>query len=259
VAIFRDEERGCVGSSRVAAAGACRRRSSSCTSSRGRGSPTPERRSGSSPASLGYVARRDRRRGAGGARGDDADGVRDDALVKAAGRSCASRRRAAIDDAVLHGRAESRPSPARVNVIPRRVRSRDRLRAPRPASAATGCRSPRRSGSSRPTGRARAMARGCVACREEFETQGCRSSSCRRGGHDAGMLARAGVPSGMLFVRSLNGGVSHSPTSSPPRRTSSSRSTSSTATTSPLSGLVDDGRSAPGCRRRGGSCRRGRR
>ena len=30
-------------------------------------------------------------------------------------------------------------------------------------------------------------------------------------GHDAGVVARAGVPSGMLFVRSLNGGVSHSP------------------------------------------------
>jgi acetylornithine deacetylase/succinyl-diaminopimelate desuccinylase-like protein len=30
-------------------------------------------------------------------------------------------------------------------------------------------------------------------------------------GHDAGVLAAAGVPSAMLFVRSLNGGVSHSP------------------------------------------------
>ena len=30
-------------------------------------------------------------------------------------------------------------------------------------------------------------------------------------GHDAGILAGAGVPCGMLFVRSLNGGVSHSP------------------------------------------------
>jgi acetylornithine deacetylase/succinyl-diaminopimelate desuccinylase-like protein len=30
-------------------------------------------------------------------------------------------------------------------------------------------------------------------------------------GHDAGILAAAGVPSGMLFVRSLNGGISHSP------------------------------------------------
>jgi acetylornithine deacetylase/succinyl-diaminopimelate desuccinylase-like protein len=30
-------------------------------------------------------------------------------------------------------------------------------------------------------------------------------------GHDAAILAAAGVPTGMLFVRSLNGGVSHSP------------------------------------------------
>jgi allantoate deiminase len=30
-------------------------------------------------------------------------------------------------------------------------------------------------------------------------------------GHDAGVLATAGVDSGMLFVRSLNGGISHSP------------------------------------------------
>ena len=30
-------------------------------------------------------------------------------------------------------------------------------------------------------------------------------------GHDAMVLALAGVPSSMLFVRSLNGGVSHHP------------------------------------------------
>ena len=30
-------------------------------------------------------------------------------------------------------------------------------------------------------------------------------------GHDAGILAAAGVDAAMLFVRSLNGGVSHSP------------------------------------------------
>jgi acetylornithine deacetylase/succinyl-diaminopimelate desuccinylase-like protein len=30
-------------------------------------------------------------------------------------------------------------------------------------------------------------------------------------GHDAGVLAAAGVATGMLFVRSLNGGVSHAP------------------------------------------------
>jgi acetylornithine deacetylase/succinyl-diaminopimelate desuccinylase-like protein len=30
-------------------------------------------------------------------------------------------------------------------------------------------------------------------------------------GHDAAVLAAAGVPTGMVFVRSLNGGISHSP------------------------------------------------
>ncbi len=30
-------------------------------------------------------------------------------------------------------------------------------------------------------------------------------------GHDAATLAGAGVPTAMLFVRSLNGGISHSP------------------------------------------------
>jgi N-carbamoyl-L-amino-acid hydrolase len=30
-------------------------------------------------------------------------------------------------------------------------------------------------------------------------------------GHDAMVLAAAGVPTAMLFVRSLNGGISHSP------------------------------------------------
>jgi N-carbamoyl-L-amino-acid hydrolase len=30
-------------------------------------------------------------------------------------------------------------------------------------------------------------------------------------GHDAGVFAARGVPSGMLFVRSLNGGASHRP------------------------------------------------
>jgi N-carbamoyl-L-amino-acid hydrolase len=30
-------------------------------------------------------------------------------------------------------------------------------------------------------------------------------------GHDAGVLAAARVPAAMLFVRSLNGGISHSP------------------------------------------------
>jgi acetylornithine deacetylase/succinyl-diaminopimelate desuccinylase-like protein len=48
--------------------------------------------------------------------------------------------------------------------------------------------------------------------REELERRGLPAPELRSGaGHDAGVLAAAGVPSGMLFVRSGAGGVSHSP------------------------------------------------
>ena len=48
--------------------------------------------------------------------------------------------------------------------------------------------------------------------REEVERLGLPVVELPSGaGHDAGVLAAAGVEAGMLFVRSLNGGVSHSP------------------------------------------------
>jgi acetylornithine deacetylase/succinyl-diaminopimelate desuccinylase-like protein len=48
--------------------------------------------------------------------------------------------------------------------------------------------------------------------REEVERRGLPVVELPSGaGHDAGVLAAAGVESSMLFVRSLNGGVSHSP------------------------------------------------
>ncbi len=51
-----------------------------------------------------------------------------------------------------------------------------------------------------------------VALRAEIEALGVPALELPSGaGHDAGILASAGVPSGMLFVRSLNGGVSHNP------------------------------------------------
>jgi len=47
---------------------------------------------------------------------------------------------------------------------------------------------------------------------DEIESRGLLAIELPSGaGHDAGILAAAGVPSAMLFVRSLNGGVSHSP------------------------------------------------
>ena len=50
------------------------------------------------------------------------------------------------------------------------------------------------------------------ALREQLERLGVPVVELASGaGHDAGILAAAGVPTAMLFVRSLNGGISHSP------------------------------------------------
>jgi acetylornithine deacetylase/succinyl-diaminopimelate desuccinylase-like protein len=50
------------------------------------------------------------------------------------------------------------------------------------------------------------------ALREQLERLGVPVIELASGaGHDAGVLAAAGVPTAMLFVRSLNGGISHSP------------------------------------------------
>jgi acetylornithine deacetylase/succinyl-diaminopimelate desuccinylase-like protein len=47
---------------------------------------------------------------------------------------------------------------------------------------------------------------------EQFESRGLPPVELPSGaGHDARVLAAAGVPTAMLFVRSLNGGISHSP------------------------------------------------
>ena len=51
-----------------------------------------------------------------------------------------------------------------------------------------------------------------AALRDEIERRGLPVLELPSGaGHDAAVLAAAGVPTAMLFVRSLNGGVSHSP------------------------------------------------
>ncbi|MBM2822672.1 MAG: hypothetical protein HW413_1418 [Thermoleophilia bacterium] len=51
-----------------------------------------------------------------------------------------------------------------------------------------------------------------LVLRQEIERRGLAAMELPSGaGHDAGILAAAGVPSAMLFVRSLNGGISHSP------------------------------------------------
>ena len=136
---------------------------------------------------------------------------RRDALVAAADRILAIRDAAvAIPDAVATV-GELHVEPGAGNVIPGRVRLSVDARAPdaerldalvraigfdpghrtEPVQLSDVCRE---------------------AFRAEMEALGLPVVELASGaGHDAGVLAAAGVDSGMLFVRSLNGGVSHSP------------------------------------------------
>jgi acetylornithine deacetylase/succinyl-diaminopimelate desuccinylase-like protein len=101
--------------------------------------------------------------------------------------------------------------PGAVNVIPSRVRLSVDARAPDRARldrlvAALDLRADFRL---EPVPMA---ARPLGAFREELEARGLTVVELPSGaGHDAAVLAGAGVPTAMLFVRSLNGGISHSP------------------------------------------------
>jgi acetylornithine deacetylase/succinyl-diaminopimelate desuccinylase-like protein len=137
--------------------------------------------------------------------------AREDALVKAAEFVLGIREAATgIQGAVATvGRLEVEPGAA--NVIPGRVTASVDLRAPdldglARLAAAAGV-------EVRPENQPVAMSDAVRAALRDVLT--------RRGlpapelvswaGHDAGVLAAAGVESGMLFVRSLAGGASHSP------------------------------------------------
>ena len=137
--------------------------------------------------------------------------ARDDALAKAAEFVLRARDAArAIDGTVATvGRLEVEPGAA--NVIPGRVRLTVDVRAPdedrltrlletlglepghdlAPVALDEGIR---------------------AVLREELERRSLAAVELPSGaGHDAGVLAVRGVETGMLFVRSLNGGISHSP------------------------------------------------
>jgi acetylornithine deacetylase/succinyl-diaminopimelate desuccinylase-like protein len=137
-------------------------------------------------------------------------GSRRDALAEAAEFVLRLRDAAAgVDDGVATvGRLKVEPGAS--NVIPGRVvlsvdvRAPDEERLERIVSVVPG---------DLARTAAVAMAGGpSRALREALEERGLPVVELHSGaGHDAGVLAAAGVPTAMLFVRSLNGGVSHSP------------------------------------------------
>jgi acetylornithine deacetylase/succinyl-diaminopimelate desuccinylase-like protein len=159
----------------------------------------------------GYLGRTLVFEGVAGHAGTTPMDERDDALVKAAELVLGIREAAVrIDGAVATvGRLEVEPGAA--NVIPGRVTLSVDLRAPDAdglarLAAAAGV-------AVEPENQPVAMSDSVRAVlRDELMRRGLPAPELVSwAGHDAGVLAAEGVESGMLFVRSLAGGASHSP------------------------------------------------
>jgi allantoate deiminase len=137
--------------------------------------------------------------------------ARDDALVSAAERILEIRDAAWEIDGAVATVGELELEPGASNVIPSRARISVDVRAPDPDSlarlvAAIGF----EPGQFTQPASMDAALRDVL--RAEIAARGLPALDLPSGaGHDAGILAAAGIPSAMLFVRSLNGGVSHSP------------------------------------------------
>ncbi|MBA2332519.1 MAG: Zn-dependent hydrolase [Actinobacteria bacterium] len=163
------------------------------------------------PAIVGYVRSTVTVTGRAGHAGTTPMAGREDALVAAAQRLLAIREAAlAIPDAVATvGQLEVEPGG--INVIPAAVTFSVDARAPDAERldalvAALGIEPALRVEPAVMDGNV------CAALRAAIASLGLPAVELHSGaGHDAGILAAAGVPSAMLFVRSLNGGVSHSP------------------------------------------------
>jgi acetylornithine deacetylase/succinyl-diaminopimelate desuccinylase-like protein len=212
VAVFRGEEVGCVGSRALVARGAPL--PSAFLELHIEQGPLLERAGlpvGVASGIVAYARGTIELAGRAGHAGTTPMDARDDALCKAAEtilrvRECAC----AIEGAVATvGRIEVEPGA--VNVIPGRARLSVDARAPDGARldallAAIGLEAEQRTEAVVFAERVRAVLRASIAA------HGLAALELASGaGHDAGILAAAGVEAGMLLVRSLNGGASHCP------------------------------------------------
>ena len=211
VVVFRDEERGCAGSRACVAGGALPDAYVELHIEQGPTLLRADAPLGVVTAIVGYVRGHRTFTGTAGHAGTTPMDGREDALVAAAEFVLQAREVArGIEGAVATvGRLSIEPGGT--NVIPGRVgltvdaRAPDGERLDRLA-AALEIEEPIRTEPSPMSEEIRA------ALRAELERLGLPVLELPSGaGHDAGILATAGVPSGMLFVRSLNGGVSHNP------------------------------------------------
>ena len=210
---FRDEERGCAGSRGL-------RRDGTLPGRLGRAPPRAgpaararrTRRSGSSPGSSATSAARGRSSGRAGHAGTTPMDGREDALVAAAEEILRLRDVARSIEGAVATVGTIEVEPGGTNVIPGLARVLGRRACARRRAADPPDR--RRRARARAAGTEPAAMSELVrdALRAEVEARGLPVVELASGaGHDAGILASAGVESGMLFVRALNGGVSHSP------------------------------------------------
>jgi hydantoinase/carbamoylase family amidase len=212
VVVFRGEEVGCIGSrALVAAGGPLPRAFLELHVEQGPVLADADVPLGVVTGIVGYARGELILEGRAGHAGTTPMPGREDALVAAASEIQRVRDAAlAIDGAVATiGQVEVEPGGA--NVIPSRVRLSLDVRAPDAERldaliAAIGFEPDYRVEPAQFSGRAK------EALREAIADRGLPAIELPSGaGHDAGILASAGVDAAMLFVRSLNGGVSHSP------------------------------------------------
>jgi allantoate deiminase len=211
VVVFREEERGCVGSRAFVKGGRLPEAFVELHIEQG-----PRLAAAGAPLGIvtgivGYARGEVVVEGVAGHAGTTPMEVRDDALVKAAREIVRLEEEArSVTGAVATvGRVEVEPGG--INVIPGRVRYSVDVRAPdrERLDRLIGLAGIDHSRAVPPVDMTPAVVE---VLRAEVESRGLPVVELASGaGHDAGVLAQAGVPTGMLFVRSLNGGVSHSP------------------------------------------------
>jgi acetylornithine deacetylase/succinyl-diaminopimelate desuccinylase-like protein len=212
VVAFRGEEVGCVGSRALVARGGSL--PSSFLELHVEQGPVLERVSapiGVVSGIVGYARGELVFEGRAGHAGTMPMEVREDALVHAAEAVLRIRDAASRLEGALATVGQLDVEPGAINVVPRRVRLSVDARAPDATTldrlvASIGFDPVQRT---EPV----TMSPACLqALRAELDARGLPVVELPSGaGHDAGILAAAGVDSGMLFVRSRNGGVSHSP------------------------------------------------
>jgi allantoate deiminase len=211
VVVFRDEERGCAGSRACAASRVLPDAYVELHVEQGPVLLREDAPLGVVTAIVGYVRGRRSFTGHAGHAGTTPMDGREDALVAAAEFVLRARDVASGIEGAVATVGRLSVEPGGTNVVPGFVgltvdaRAPDRERLDRLVEA-LDIEAPIRTEPAVMSEEVRA------ALRAELERLGVPVVELPSGaGHDAGILATAGVPSGMLFVRSLNGGISHNP------------------------------------------------